>query len=102
MKFIEQIEPSMYLLKLFIKPNSKRQEIAPYNFEDQYLTINLRSKPVQNKANRELLSFLKKKFRNKLISLELTHGTKSSIKIIKLILEKPISKQEIFELLKVR
>ena len=99
MKFIEQIEPSVYLLKLYIKPNSKRQQINQYDFDDEYLTINLRSKPIQNKANRELISLLKKRLRNRLISIELSSGAKRSIKIIKIVLENAISKQEVYELL---
>ena len=100
MKFIEQIEPSVYLLKLLIKPNSKKQQINQYNFNDEYLSINLRSKPIQNKANRELLALLKKKFRNRLISIEFSSGVKSSIKIIKIVLENAISNQQIYEILK--
>lgn len=100
MKFIEQIEPSVYLLKLYIKPNSNRQKINPIDdFDCEYLTINLRSKPIQNKANRELISLLKKKLRNRLISIELSHGIKRTTKIIKIVLESSVPKQEVFELL---
>jgi len=100
MKFIEEIEPKVFLLKLAIKPNSKRQQIVENSFNEEYLSIHLRSKPIQNRANRELLSFLKKKFRPQLISIELSSGAKSSTKIIKLVLENSISKQKVVELLK--
>jgi len=99
MSFIEKIEPKTYLLKLFIKANSKKQQIDPKSFEDAYLIIHLRSKPIKNKANRGLLSLIKKKFRNRLYSIELSSGAKSSTKIIKLVLEKAISKQKIVDLL---
>ncbi len=99
MKFIEKVELTVYLIKIFVKPNSKKQEIYLNSLNDEYLTIFLRSKPIQNKANRELLSFLKKKFRNYVISVELAGGAKSSNKRIRLILKNAISEQKIAELL---
>ena len=100
MNFIKEIESTIYLLALHIKPNSRQQEIVFSSHEEEYLTIYLRSKPIQNKANRELLSFLKKKFRNQLISVEISHGVKSTNKVVRLVFEKTISKQKIVELLK--
>jgi uncharacterized protein (TIGR00251 family) len=100
MSFIKEIEPTIYLLSLRVKPNSRRREIVSSSFEEEYLTINLRSKPIQNKANRELLSLLKKKFHKQLISVEISSGARSTNKVVRLILEKAISKQKIVELLK--
>lgn len=99
MKFIEQTKPSVYLLKLYVKPNSNRQEIEPYDFNSEYLTINLRSKPIQNKANRELISLIKKKLRNQLTMIEISSGVKRPYKIITIVLENAVPKQEVLELL---
>ena len=100
MNFIKEHAPTIYLLNLHIRPNSRQREIVFSSYEEEYLTINLRSKPIQNKANRELLSFLKKKFHNELISVEISSGAKSTNKVVRLIFEKAISKQRILELLK--
>ncbi|MEJ2293418.1 MAG: DUF167 domain-containing protein [Candidatus Lokiarchaeota archaeon] len=100
MNFIKEIESTIYLLVLHIKPNSRQQELVFNNHEEEYLTINLRSKPIHNKANRELLSFLKKKFRNQLISIEISRGVKSTNKVVRLVFEKTISKRKVVELLK--
>lgn len=100
MNFIKEYSPTIYLLNLRIKPNSRQRKIVFSSYEEEYLTINLRSKPIQNKANRELLSFLKRKFHNELISVEISSGTKSTNKVVRLIFEKAISKQKVVELLK--
>jgi uncharacterized protein (TIGR00251 family) len=99
MKFIEKVESTVYLLKIFVKPNSKKQMVSLNSVDDEYLTIFLRSKPIQNKANRELLSFLKKKLRNNIISVELVSGTKSSNKLVRIIIKDVISEQKISNLL---
>lgn len=99
MKFIEKVELTVYLLKFNVKPNSKKQEISSNSFDDEYLTIFLHSKPIQNKANRELISFLKKKLHNYIISVELASGAKRSNKLIRLVFKNAISEQKIAELL---
>ena len=100
MVFIEEIKSNTYLIKVFVKPNSKKQEIAPIHLEDDYLTVYLRSKPIQNKANKELLSLLKKKLHNWILSIEISNGFKSSNKIILVKGDNKVTKNEILNLLK--
>ena len=57
-KFIEKKSEIIYFLYLSVKPNSKKQNV---DFDEEKLIISLRSKPIQNKANKELMSILKKK-----------------------------------------
>ena len=53
------------------------------NNED-FLTISLCSKPIQNKANKELLNLIKKKLKISSSKIQIISGTKSSNKTIKI------------------
>lgn len=79
--FIEKKSDKSYILHLRIKPNSKMQRIT---INGKFLTISLRSKPIQNRANKELLDLLKKKLKISLNQIQIISGLKSSNKIIKL------------------
>ena len=57
MGFIEKKSEITFLLHINVKPNSKKQKIID---NSECLTIFLRSKPIQNRANKELISLLKK------------------------------------------
>ena len=50
MKFLEKISDTSYFVKLNVKTDSKKQKIIK---DDDFLTIFLKSKPIQNKANKE-------------------------------------------------
>jgi uncharacterized protein len=52
-----------------VKPNSKQQKIE--ELEDGNLNINLKSPPIDGKANEELIKLLAKKFINPLLELNL-------------------------------
>ncbi|MFX1257141.1 MAG: DUF167 domain-containing protein, partial [Promethearchaeota archaeon] len=60
MGFLREDSKNCFLLQVYVNPNSKKQDIID---NGDYLTILIRSKPIQNKANKELLNFLKKKFK---------------------------------------
>ena len=94
MGFLEKISENKFLLHTKIKPNSKNQRILDDN---DYLIIFLRSKPVQNKANNELINLLKKKLNLSPHQIKIISGLKSSIKIIKLTYGKSISEKNIIK-----
>lgn len=58
MSFIEKKSINCYLLHIYAKPNSKTQKLLD---DGNYLIVYLQSKAIQNKANKELISILKKK-----------------------------------------
>ena len=99
MVFIEKIKFDTFIIKVYVKPNSKKQEINHINLEENFLTINLRSKPVQNKANKELLLLLKKKVGKITNSIEIISGFRKKNKVINLIVDNTITKKEIIRLL---
>jgi uncharacterized protein (TIGR00251 family) len=47
-------------ITIIVKPNSKSTEITSYNKESDTLHISLKSSATENKANLELLKFIKK------------------------------------------
>ncbi len=79
MSYFEKKSEKKYLIKLYIKPNSKNQKIVD---DGEFLTIFLNSKPIQNKANKELINFLKKKLEISSNKIQIISGLKSSNKII--------------------
>ena len=58
MRSIEEISKNLYILHVNIKTNSKKQEIID---NGECLTILIQAKQIKNKANIELINFLKKK-----------------------------------------
>ena len=58
MSFIENITTKSYLLHIYAKPNSKKQNLLD---DGRFIIVSLQSKANQNKANKELISIFKKK-----------------------------------------
>ena len=81
MKFLEKISDTSYLLRLSVKTDSKKQEIVN---NDNFLTIFLKSKPIQNKANKELLNLIKTRLKISIDQIQIISGLKSHNKLIKL------------------
>ena len=94
MVFIERKPINAFILHLYIKPNSKRQEIID---DGDYLKIKLHSKPIQNKANIELLNLLRKKLKILSNQIKIISGLKSSHKTIMINFSKKIDEQEIIK-----
>lgn len=92
--FIKKKSNDTFLLHLNVKPNSQKQEII--NNEDN-LTVKLRSKPVQNKANKELLNLLKKKLKISSTQIQITSGSKGTNKIISIQFSEDITEKEFFK-----
>jgi len=60
MNFLKKHSDTNYIIRLHVKPNSKNQKVKDTG---EFLTISLCSKPIQNKANKELINLLIKKLR---------------------------------------
>lgn len=93
MRFIKQKSNKCYLLNLHVKPNAKRQYIRD-NID--YLFISIRSKAVQNRANKELIDFLKNKLKISSNQIKIVSGLKSSIKSIQLDFSEEITDRDIY------
>lgn len=96
MGFLEKISENIFHLHIYVKPNSKNQRI--YN-NLNHLIISLQSKPVQNKANKELIKLLKKKLKISTNQIQIISGAKSSTKLIKLSFTQNINEQKLKSLL---
>ena len=49
MRFLEKINDNNFILRINVKPNSKRQDLIN---NDKFLTVYVRSKAIKNKANK--------------------------------------------------
>ncbi|MFX1597263.1 MAG: DUF167 domain-containing protein, partial [Promethearchaeota archaeon] len=75
-----------------IKPSSKSQKIINNN---EFLTISLLSKPIQNRANKELINLLRRKLQLSSSQIQLISGSKSSKKIVKITLLETIEEKDL-------
>jgi len=97
-KYISKKTEIAFLLRVNVKPNSKIQTIDE---DDEFLTISLKSKPIQNRANKELLKLLKSKLKGLNIEeIRIISGLKSSTKRIELVFSKDIEDKIIIQRLR--
>jgi len=80
-KFLEKQSDGSFFLRIRVKPNSKKQDII---IEGDTLTIKARAKPMQNKANKEILNLLKKKLNISSNQINIASGAKSTDKVIQI------------------
>ncbi|BAQ63867.1 DUF167 domain-containing protein [Geminocystis sp. NIES-3709] len=66
-----------------VKPNSKQQKIEENN--EGVWIINLKSPPVDGKANQELISLIAKQFKVKKSQVNIKSGLSSQHKVIEII-----------------
>ncbi len=97
MDFIKIKSNNLYLLRIRVKTNSKKQEILRCSETDSYLTILLRSKPVQNKANKELLNLIKKKLKVSADQVQIIVGLKKTDKILQVSFSENIVESDIIK-----
>jgi len=71
--------------KVKVKPNSKKQEIAEES--DGSLSIQLKSPPVDGKANKELITLLAKEFDVPKSSILIKSGLSSRNKLVEIDIE---------------
>ena len=92
MKFLEKQSDTTYILYLNVRTNSKKLKIVN---DGDFLTIFLKSKPIQNRANNELISIIKTKLNLSPSQIQIISGSKSHKKLIKLNFLANIEEQEI-------
>jgi len=91
MKFLEKQSNGSFFLQIRVKPNSKKQEII---IDGDTLTIKVRAKAIQNKANKEVLNLLRKKLNIASNQLNIVFGAKSKDKVIQVLFSTNINKGE--------
>ena len=94
MGFIEKHSTTKYIIRLHVKTNSKNQKIVKIG---DNLTIFLKSKPIQNKANIELLSLIKNKLNISSSQIQIISGSRTRDKTIKITLKENGDKEEIIK-----
>jgi hypothetical protein len=87
---MEQLDKFTFKLHINVKTNSKRQEII--NGEN-FLIVHVRAKPIRNKANNELIHFLRNKLKIASNQIEILSGIKSKNKILKITFQEEEGKQ---------
>lgn len=84
MDFLENKAHDVYLLRIKVKTNSFNQEILPYTETDSWLTIKLKSKPVKNRANKELINLIKKRIDSSSAQIHIISGLKKTHKTLEI------------------
>jgi uncharacterized protein YggU (UPF0235/DUF167 family) len=98
MKFLEKKSDFSYILKLYVKTNCKTQKVIN---NGDFLTIYLKSKPIQNKANKELIRLIKSRLNIPSIQVQIISGSKSHDKLINLHFLKNTKEKDIIKKLTV-
>ncbi len=94
MKFLEKGRDFSYIVHVKVKPNSKKQAFID---SEEFLTILVRSKAMQNKANIELINLIKKKLEISSNQVQIISGLKSSNKIIQIKFLEHVEAREIYD-----
>ncbi len=97
MVFFEENSERTIFLKIRVKTNSKVQKISFNQLTDTWISINLKSKPVKNKANKELIKLLSKKLNIATNQIQIIAGPKNANKTIQIRFYVDISKPKIVE-----
>ncbi|MFX0076148.1 MAG: DUF167 domain-containing protein [Candidatus Hermodarchaeota archaeon] len=97
MDFIDVKADNTYLLRVNVKTNSIKQEILSFSVEDSWLLITLKSKPVKNKANKELINLLKRRLNISSDQIQIISGLKKTNKILEIKFNEYIGIQELIQ-----
>jgi uncharacterized protein (TIGR00251 family) len=97
MDFFDVKADNIYLIRVNVKPNSITQEIIPCSEADSWLSIKLKSKPVKNKANKELLNLLKQRMKISSNQIRIVSGLKETNKILEIKFNENIEIQDIMQ-----
>jgi len=84
MDFLEIKANNVYLLRVKVKTNSTQQEIMSWTDTDAWLSIKLKSKPVNNKANKELINLIKKRINVNINQIHIISGVKNTNKVLEI------------------
>ncbi|MFW9990119.1 MAG: DUF167 domain-containing protein [Candidatus Odinarchaeota archaeon] len=94
MSIIEKHDNTSFVIRLQVKANSKTQKVVS---DGKILTIFLKSKPIQNKANRELINLIKNKLNISSNQIRIISGSKHRDKTIKITFNEGIEEEEIIK-----
>ncbi len=94
MKFLEKYSDTNFIIRLIVKPNSRQQDIID---SGEFLTILVRSKAKQNKANIELINLLKKKLNISSNQIKIVSGLKTTNKTVQLKFTEKIETQLLYD-----
>ena len=94
--FEDNLEHTVFL-KIRVKTNVKLQKISYNQLTDSWISINLKSKPVKNKANKELIKLLSEKLNITTSQIQIITGPKNANKTIQIRFIEDISKPKIVE-----
>ena len=97
MVFFEDNSERTIFLKIKVKTNSKIQKISYNQTIDSWISINLKSKPLKNKANKELIKLLSKKLNIPTNQIQIIAGPKNANKTIQIRFYQDISRSKILE-----
>ena len=84
MSYLDIKAKNVYLLRVKVKTNSIKQEILPFSKTDSWLSIMLKSKPIRNKANKELINLIKKRLNIASDQIHIISGLKKTNKILEI------------------
>jgi uncharacterized protein (TIGR00251 family) len=97
MSFFDRKSKNIYLLRVKVRTNSSKQEILPYSETSSWLSINLKSKPVKNKANKELINLIKKRMNISSNQIRIASGLKNSDKTLEIKFYENIEKPDLIK-----
>ena len=97
MAVIEDRLERSFLLKINVKTNSKEKKVVYNQNTDSWITIYLISKPIKNKANKELFRLLSKKLNVSTNQIQIIAGLKNENKTIRITFNEDISKSKLLE-----
>lgn len=100
MAVVEDKLERAFLLKIKVKTNSKEKKIVYNQNTDSRIIIHLISKPIKNKANKELIRLLSKKLNVSTNQIQIIAGLKSKNKTIRIKFYDDISKPILLKKLK--
>jgi uncharacterized protein (TIGR00251 family) len=92
MKFLRKHSDNKFIIRLKIKPNSINQKIIN---NGDFLKIFLKSKPIQNKANKELINIFKKKLNISSNQIQIISGSKNTNKWVEITFLEKTEEQEV-------
>ena len=95
-KFLEKKSNKSFLLRVVVKPNSKKQEISS---NGDALVVKVRSKAFKNKANKELVNLVSKKLHISSTQLQIASGLKSTNKILQAFLPEEKDEKEVMNMI---
>jgi len=91
MSYLQKYSDFVFLLRVNVKTNAKNQNIIKRN---DFLSIFLKSKPVHNKANKELINLIKKKLKISSNQIQIISGLKTPDKLIKITFLEKVNEEE--------